>query len=118
MNRIEKRKKVYNKCNGHCAYCGKSIEYKDMQLDHIRPKCQGGTDDINNLNPTCRRCDHYKRSMCLSTFRAMLKTLHLRIRNNYICKVGEDFGIIKVKPWDGVFYFEKHKERVDKPVGM
>lgn len=31
------RKQVYAKCNGHCAYCGCELEYKDMQVDHVIP---------------------------------------------------------------------------------
>lgn len=23
-----------------CAYCGCEIDYKDMQVDHIKPKCR------------------------------------------------------------------------------
>ena len=34
------REIVYNKYNGHCAYCGCEIEMKDMQVDHIVPKCR------------------------------------------------------------------------------
>lgn len=30
------RQKVYEKYDGHCAYCGKKLEYKDMQVDHIQ----------------------------------------------------------------------------------
>ena len=26
------RELVYAKCNGHCAYCGREIAYKDMQV--------------------------------------------------------------------------------------
>jgi len=37
----------------------------------------------------------------------MLKTLHKRVMDIYICKVAEDYGIIKVEPWDGKFYFER-----------
>jgi len=29
----EKRQAVYKKYNGHCAYCAKKIDYKDMQVD-------------------------------------------------------------------------------------
>ena len=29
---------VYDKYSGHCAYCGKKIDYKDMQLDHMIPR--------------------------------------------------------------------------------
>jgi 5-methylcytosine-specific restriction endonuclease McrA len=31
------REEVYNKCSGHCAYCGKEITIKQMQVDHIKP---------------------------------------------------------------------------------
>jgi hypothetical protein len=101
------RQAVYNKFGGHCAYCGNEIEIKDMQVDHVIPKRIGGMDDINNLNPACRRCNHYKRASSIERFRTLLLTLHERIKGNYICKVAEDYGIIAVKEWDGKFYFEK-----------
>lgn len=31
------RKEVYRKYDGHCAYCGREIAYKDMQVDHFLP---------------------------------------------------------------------------------
>lgn len=102
----EKRIEVYNKFQRHCSYCGKKIEYKDMQVDHILPKRMGGTDDMNNLNPSCRSCNHYKRAYKLEDFRDLILTLHERTRKQYINKVAEDYGIIIVKPWDGKFYFE------------
>ena len=45
----ETRHKVYAKYNGRCAYCGRWIEYKDMQVDHFIPKNgynESGSDDI------------------------------------------------------------------------
>jgi len=109
----KQRLEVYNKYGGHCAYCGKAIEYKDMQVDHIMPRRiyhgaeKGIVDRAENLNPSCRRCNHYKRANSLESFRMMLKTLHERVRKQYICKVAEDYGIIHVEPWDGTFYFER-----------
>ena len=104
------RLKVYEKYNGNCAYCGKALELKDMQVDHIKPQRMYLDKKIanrdENLNPSCSRCNHYKRSASVETFRRMLKTLHNRVRQHYICKVAEDYGIIKVEPWNGVFYFE------------
>jgi hypothetical protein len=101
------RQAVYNKYGGHCAYCGNEIDIKNMQVDHVIPKRIGGMDDINNLNPACRRCNHYKRAEKLERFRTLLLTLHERIKGNYICKVAEDYGVITIKKWDGKFYFEK-----------
>lgn len=31
------RMQVYEKCKGHCAYCGTPIAYKQMQVDHVVP---------------------------------------------------------------------------------
>jgi len=120
----QERKFIYDKFDGHCAYCGKEIKYKDMQVDHFVAKSNSrpiGKDlegnyvypDLNNfrnLMPSCRRCNHYKRAEPIEYFRAMLKTIHNRIQKIYIAKVAEDFDIIQYKPWDGIFYFEKHKE--------
>lgn len=36
----EERLRVYKMYDGHCAYCGKSIKYEDMQVDHIVPKIE------------------------------------------------------------------------------
>ena len=29
------RKTVYDKCNGHCAYCGCEIPFKGFNVDHL-----------------------------------------------------------------------------------
>jgi 5-methylcytosine-specific restriction endonuclease McrA len=115
------REQVYKKYNGHCAYCGREIKIKEMQVDHLEAKANTraiGKDmdgkyiypDINrfdNLMPSCRRCNHYKRAERLETFRHQIKTLHERIKKFYIVKVAIDFGLIDFKEWDGLFYFEK-----------
>lgn len=102
------RQQVYNKCNGHCAYCGKEIKYKDMQVDHIWPQHLGGADNrITNLNPSCRRCNHYKRGETLHAFRITMSTLHTRVCSHYIGKVAIDYNIVSITPFDGKFYFEK-----------
>ena len=107
------RQKIWLKYNKHCAYCGKEIEYKDMQVDHLRPQRYYYSENKNssvhsfeNLMPSCRRCNHYKRANHLEQFRLLMKTLHERIQSQYTTKVAIDYGIIKIKPFDGVFYFE------------
>lgn len=105
----EIRHQVYNKYNQRCAYCGKKLKYKDMQVDHISPKRSmiKDIDNINNLNPSCRRCNHYKRAHTLDQFRYIMATLHKRLQEPYINKVAIDYGIIELKPFDNKFYFEK-----------
>lgn len=117
----EERIIIYNKYNGHCAYCGKEITFKQMQVDHMTPKYQkadplyfGVTiniDCIENKMPSCRRCNHYKRASSVESFRASMVKLHQRIADHYINKVAVDFGMLTIKPFDGLFYFEKQKEK-------
>lgn len=109
------RKQIYDKYNGHCAYCGCEIKYKDMQIDHIIPKCRNneywvktiGTDDIDNLNPSCRMCNFYKGMYNVEQFRAKLNDIlmsNVRLPFNY--RLALKYGLIKenIKPIK--FYFE------------
>ena len=122
----ELRIRVFKKYNAHCAYCGNEIEYKNFQVDHKIPQIfkhlydssvmrkiynikEQDINDFENLMPTCRRCNHYKRSYLLEEYRKLLLTLHNRIKKQYISKVAIDYNIIKINNWDGIFYFERIK---------
>ena len=111
----EIREKVYNKFDGHCAYCGKEINYRDMQVDHYWPHRQGMvpteiSDKLENLMPCCRRCNHYKRAWSPEEFRDLIKKLDMKIKKTYLAKVALDFSIIEFKPFDGTFFFEKYNK--------
>lgn len=107
------RELVYKKYNAHCAYCGKEIEYKDMQVDHLIPVNgwnEQGTNDIENLMPSCRRCNHYKRANSLEGFRELIADIPKKLkRDNYIYKVGLDYGNVVENKKPIEFYFEKVK---------
>lgn len=54
----DERMAVYEKTNGHCAYCGCELEYKDMQVDHVIPIngwSEQGSDTLDNMLPACRQ---------------------------------------------------------------
>ena len=111
--RKETRHIVYAKYNGRCAYCGQKIEFKDMQVDHFVPKkgySESGTDDITNLMPACRRCNHYKRANSLETFRRYIQEIPRKLRENYIYKVGVAYGNVIENEKPIVFFFEQCKE--------
>lgn len=103
------RELVYNKFDGHCAYCGCKIELKDMQIDHIKSKRNGGSDDIENLYPSCRACNFYKDTCSIEEFRGdfRLKGLIERLRKTFIFRLAEKYGMVETKEWDKKFYFEK-----------
>ena len=120
----KERERIHQKLAGHCGYCGKEITLKEMQVDHMNPvslkyaKDAFGEYKINdyghdtNLMPTCRRCNHYKRADTVEQFRLSMKTLHNRLTKIYIVNVGLDFGMMKIEPFDGTFYFERDGKKV------
>lgn len=107
------RELVYKKYDGRCAYCGRHIKYKDMQVDHFIPQARGGTDDIENLMPACRMCNHYKRANSLESFRKMIESIPRKLKTNYIYKVGLAYMNIIENEKPIEFYFEREMKDND-----
>lgn len=106
------RQAVYNKYHGHCAYCGREILFRNMQVDHMIPKAFGGTDDMENLMPACRLCNHYKRAERLEYFRKAIETIPQKLgERQYIYKVGMAYGFWNDEPKKIKFYFEMEDEK-------
>lgn len=40
-----------------CSYCNSC---DDLQIDHIKPICFGGLNEINNIQVLCRKCNRKK----------------------------------------------------------
>lgn len=105
------REQVYQKYNGHCAYCGCELDYKDMQVDHvISVYGNNGSNDIDNLMPACRMCNFYKSTFPLEDFRKNLESLHERLRKPFIYRLALKYGLITEHKDKVVFYFEKEEE--------
>jgi len=122
------RQAVHRKCGGHCAYCGRQITLREMQVDHAKPqgsmKQIGWTTDnrpiyedihhIDNLMPSCRYCNNYKGGNDIEGLRHFIKNLasshQLMFASHSKGMVLQGLGIITVHPWDGRFYFEKHQD--------
>lgn len=98
---------VYDLYKGHCAYCGKPIEYKDMQIDHLKPIYLGGEDKLYNYMPACRACNFRKSTLSIDKFREELKLQCERMLNTFQGKQSLAYGLIEKKETDVVFYFEK-----------
>lgn len=64
----ETREYLLEKWNRTCAYCGK----KDvpLQIEHINPRANGGTQRISNLTLACERCNQAKGAQDIRVFLA------------------------------------------------
>lgn len=56
------RELVSERANGLCEYCRIPFLWSNdlFDVEHIRPKKHGGTDDLNNLAWSCSSCNAYK----------------------------------------------------------
>lgn len=107
----ETRKLILAKFGGHCAYCGWEINNRQMQMDHIVPKDQGGEDTYENLNPSCRYCNNYKSVFDMEYLRVQIGLQIQRARkystNFRLC---ERYGLITInEDVDVVFYYERNE---------
>ena len=104
----QQRTAILQKYNCKCAYCGEDITLKTMQVDHIHAIYNGGDNEVENLNPSCRACNFYKGAMDVETFRkALLEILPKTSIKTFPTRLAIKYGMIEVHPWDGKFYFEK-----------
>lgn len=103
------RRTVYNKMGGHCAYCGEDLSFEDMQVDHILPVWNGKDRDVlENMLPSCRSCNHYKRGNTLEGWRRILEATPATLeRDCYTYRQAVRFGLVSPTPKRVVFYFEK-----------
>ncbi len=102
------RQQVYKMYDGHCAYCGCELEYKDMQVDHVESwYVHNGKDEIDNYKPACRMCNFYKSTMGLEEFREQLETMSDRLEKQFIYRLGKKYGLILETNKKVKFYFEK-----------
>jgi len=111
--RKELREKVFDKYDGHCAYCGCKLQMKDMQVDHIdsqyltRLKNEKVIETIETLNPSCRQCNFYKGTLSIEGFRRSLANiLQKSVQKPFQFKLALKYDMVSVKEWDKKFYYE------------
>jgi uncharacterized protein (TIGR02646 family) len=114
----ELRQQVYDRFDGHCAYCGCELKLDEMQVDHFKPLARNvpdkwlqeerGTDDFENLMPSCRMCNFYKSRCSLESFRSKISNM-LDYKATFATRLALKYGILIERKWDGKFYFEKQK---------
>ena len=67
------KKRTLAKRDGcQCAYCMKARSLKKLTLDHVVPRCLGGTSCNDNLKLACRACNQKKANKPPHVFHAEL----------------------------------------------
>lgn len=57
------RRNIFVRDNGECQYCGHVLTTQEYQVEHVIPRCQGGTSVWENVVAACIRCNQKKSGM-------------------------------------------------------
>lgn len=105
----DNRRKVWNKYKGHCAYCGRALDLKDMQADHIVPFSKKTDNDYKNLNPACRVCNKWKGVWSVEEFRNEIQMQIERLNNSSAgFRLAIRYGLIEPSNKNVEFHFEAY----------
>ena len=101
------REKIYKKTNGKCAYCGCTLPYEKMQIDHVIPLNLGGSDTEENMLAACRSCNHRKGTLTVDKFRHSIEQApQVLLRDSVTYRNACRFGVIAPTGRKVIFYFE------------
>jgi hypothetical protein len=64
----ELKERIAKRFGWRCWYCGIKLPEGEGQIDHIVPKCAGGSDERRNLALTCPQCNRAKWNRPLEEF--------------------------------------------------
>lgn len=79
-----------------CSICGKEFnEENPSEIDHIIPCSRGGSDELYNLQLTCRRCNRGKRDMFIpqEVFESYIQKVIEKSQKYQIIKVKNDYDM-------------------------
>jgi 5-methylcytosine-specific restriction endonuclease McrA len=54
------RQTLFQRDKFHCAYCNNMFDRNELTVDHIIPRCRGGTSNWSNTVSACRPCNALK----------------------------------------------------------
>lgn len=112
-----KRKRIWNKSQGHCWYCGGKLK-KGWHIDHFKPLGRNPDKTVNNpendnednLVPACASCNIMKSDMSIEQFRWLIGNFVKRLnRDVTVYRHAKRYGLVKETGQDVVFWFEREE---------
>jgi ATP adenylyltransferase len=83
------RYNTFKRAQGRCELCGIPHEERALDVDHIVPRSEGGTDDPYNLQALCWRCNQDKGAGDATDFRGVRESYATRESGCVFCDVGD-----------------------------
>jgi ATP adenylyltransferase len=88
------RYEVLKRAQFHCELCGISADEKALEVDHILPRNNGGTDELHNYQALCYSCNAMKRDRDDTDFRAVKASFTEKPDDCLFCHLPPDREIL------------------------
>jgi 5-methylcytosine-specific restriction endonuclease McrA len=75
------RRNVYLRDGSACAYCGARPPLRELTLDHVTPRCRGGTSTWENVLTACKPCNAHKANRSLAELGLVPRRMPYRPRS-------------------------------------
>ena len=83
------RYNTFKRAQGRCELCGIPHEERALDVDHILPRSAGGTDDPDNLQALCWRCNQDKGAGDATDFRGVRESYETREPGCLFCELAD-----------------------------
>ncbi len=91
------RRNIYARDHNRCQYCGKHFPTKELTLDHVIPRVQGGAHTWENLVCACVKCNARKGGR--RPHEANMKLIRLPVRPKRNPVISMRLGSPKYQSW-------------------
>ena len=80
---------ILKRAKFRCELCGISADQKALEVDHIVPRNDGGSDDPSNLQALCYSCNAMKRDRDDTDFRGIAESYDIREDGCIFCEIDQ-----------------------------
>lgn len=84
------RYEILKRARFRCELCGISADKKALEVDHIMPRNNGGSDNESNLQALCYSCNAMKRDRDDTDFRGIVDSYSHREEGCLFCEIPEE----------------------------
>lgn len=84
------RYEVLKRAKRRCELCGISANEKALEVDHIIPRENGGSDEMTNFQALCYSCNSMKRNKDDTDFRKVLDSYNDRDKECIFCNISKN----------------------------
>ena len=96
----EIRRKVFQRDDFTCQYCGRKGTADTLHLDHIMPRALGGTNDMDNLVTACPECNIRKGAQDLSDYLRDAISQNTQFYQNFVDSLANTQDLVNVNLGD------------------